>query len=86
MPDDTVASASLDTPGDEDPALVATAPKGHIIVGQFKLVIPIKGTGAKVPISVTASNRTELIKEKDVRASIGFTLDLDTIVGLLTSR
>jgi hypothetical protein len=33
----------------------------------------------KVPFSVTWSNRSELIKEKDVRAQVGITLDLDPL-------
>jgi len=53
--------------------------KGDIAVGQFGLRIPIKGLGIKFPISVSFANRTELIKEKTVRANFGFTFDLDTI-------
>ena len=52
---------------------------GDIAVGQFGLRIPIKGLGIKFPISVSFANRTELIKEKEVRANFGFTFDLDTI-------
>jgi hypothetical protein len=53
--------------------------KGDIAVGQFGLRIPIKGLGMKFPISFTFANRTELIREKEVRGNFGFTLDLDTI-------
>ncbi|HEX5732084.1 MAG TPA: hypothetical protein VF131_04535 [Blastocatellia bacterium] len=53
--------------------------KGNIGIGQIKLIIPIKGSGVKVPISITFANRTELIKEKEVRGNFGFTLDLDSI-------
>jgi hypothetical protein len=53
--------------------------KGNIGIGQIKLTIPIKGSGVKVPISLTFANRTELIKEKEVRGNFGFTLDLDSI-------
>ena len=55
------------------------APKGNLIVGQAKLTIPVKGSGIKIPLSVTVANRTELIKEKEVRANIGITFDLDAI-------
>ena len=48
-----------------------------------KLTIPVKDSGMKVPVSVTASNRTELIKEKDVRGSIGLTVDLDVFMSAL---
>ena len=53
--------------------------KGDIVFGQAKLTIPIKGLGAKIPISFTVSNRTELIKEKEVRGNFGLTFDLDSI-------
>ncbi len=53
--------------------------KGDIAVGQIGLRIPLKDLGIKFPISVSFANRTELIKEKTVRANFGFTFDLDTI-------
>jgi hypothetical protein len=46
--------------------------------------MPVKDSGIKVPISITASNRTELIKEKDVRGSVGLTLDLDTLMSFVS--
>lgn len=54
--------------------------KGDIAVGQFKLTIPINGTGIKLPISMTFANRTELIKESTVRGNFGFTFDLDRLL------
>jgi hypothetical protein len=54
--------------------------KGDIAVGQFGLNIPIKGLGMKFPISFTFANRTELIKEKEVRGNFGFTFNLDTLL------
>lgn len=56
-----------------------TAKKGNIGIGQFKFTIPVKGSGVKIPLSVTFSNRSELIKESRVRGNIGITFDLDTI-------
>ncbi len=63
------------------PGSNTTAPntKGDIAIGQFKLTIPIKGSGVKIPISLTIANRTDLIKESDVRGNVGITLDLDTL-------
>jgi hypothetical protein len=61
-----------------------TAAQGHIVFFQGKLTIPIKDSGMKVPISVTAANRTELIEEKDVRGSIGVTFDMDTLMSTLS--
>jgi hypothetical protein len=78
LPNDTVASTGMVTSPSS-----GVASQGHIGFFQAKLTIPIKDSGMKVPLSVTASNRTELIKEKDVRGSIGFTLDLDTLMSAL---
>ena len=57
--------------------------KGDIAVGQFGLNIPIKSLGIKFPVSVTFANRTELIKEKEVRGNIGFTFNWDTLFSRL---
>ena len=61
-----------------------TAPntKGDIGVGQVKLTIPVKNSGIRIPISFSFANRTELIKEKEVRGNFGFTFDLDTLFAL----
>jgi hypothetical protein len=63
------------------PGSNTTAPntKGDIAIGQFKLTIPVRGSGVKIPISLTIANRTDLIKESDVRGNVGITLDLDTL-------
>jgi hypothetical protein len=50
--------------------------KGHIVIFQSQVAIPV-GQTLKMPFSVTWSNRSELVKEKDVRGQIGMTLDLD---------
>jgi len=52
--------------------------KGHIGIVQGKLSVPINTT-LKIPVSITWANRTELIKEKDVRGQIGLTLDIDSL-------
>lgn len=54
--------------------------KGDIGVFQAKLVIPIKGTAFKIPISISFANRTELIGEREIRGNFGFTLDIDSIL------
>jgi hypothetical protein len=54
--------------------------KGDIAVGQLKLTIPIRGTAFKIPLSISFANRTELIKEKEVRGNFGVTFDLDSIL------
>ena len=62
--------------------LVNTVPvstKGNIGLAQAKLTIPTKSAGVSIPVSVTWANRTELIKEKEVRANFGLSFDLDKI-------
>jgi hypothetical protein len=54
--------------------------KGDIAIGQFGLNIPIPGLGMKFPVSFTIANRTELVKEKEVRGNFGFTFNWDTIL------
>ena len=58
---------------------VAQSRKGNINFGQAKLEFPTGSSGVRIPISMTFSNRTELIKEKDVRGHIGITFDLDKL-------
>lgn len=54
--------------------------KGDIAAFQAKLVIPIKGTAFKIPISISFANRTELLKEREIRGNFGFTFDIDSIL------
>jgi len=53
---------------------------GWIHAAQAKITIPVKGSGIKVPFSVSVANRSELLREKTVRAHIGFTVDMDVLV------
>ena len=87
LPNDTVAAApaGATTPTGKT-TIPATAPKGTIGLVQLKITVPVKGTAVKIPLSITASNRTELIKEKDVRASFGITYDLDSLLSGLINR
>lgn len=52
--------------------------KGNIGVVQGRLTLPINNT-IKIPISVTWSNRKELINESETRGQVGITLDLDSL-------
>jgi hypothetical protein len=52
---------------------------GWIHAVQAKVTIPMKGSGVKIPLSVSVANRTELLKEKNVRGHIGLTFDLDVL-------
>jgi hypothetical protein len=66
---------------EDEPILGSTLviPKGDIAAFQAKLTIPIRGTAFKIPLSLSYANRTELLKEKEVRGNFGFTFDLDSI-------
>jgi hypothetical protein len=52
---------------------------GHIGLFQAKLEFPVGKNGVRIPISFTASNRTELIKETEVRGQIGISFNLDSL-------
>jgi hypothetical protein len=58
--------------------------KGNIGLFQAKYTVSVKGTGIQIPFSFTYSNRTELVKESDVRGSIGVTFNLDSIISKAT--
>jgi hypothetical protein len=52
---------------------------GWIHVIQAKVTMPVKGSGVKIPLSISYANRTELLKEKEVRGHIGVTFDMDVL-------
>jgi len=54
---------------------------GNIGVFQTKLEFPTARNSIRIPLSFTYSNRTELIKESDVRGQIGLTFNLDGLFG-----
>ena len=62
------------------PSAAATllAPKGNMVVAQAKLTFSLKN-GASLPIGVTWSNRTELIKASEVRGHIGIDFDWSSL-------
>ena len=55
--------------------------RGHIGLFQAKLEFPTANNAMRIPISISASNRTELLKESDVRAQIGISFNLDAMFG-----
>jgi hypothetical protein len=64
----------------DENGLILPNTNGTTAIAQAKLIVPVsKGTGTKMPLSITYSNRTELIKEKEVRANVGITYDLDAL-------
>lgn len=57
----------------------AITERGHIGLFQFKLEFPAANNTIRIPLSLTYSNRTELIKESDVRGQIGISFNLDAL-------
>jgi hypothetical protein len=55
------------------------APKGNIVVAQAMVTFALK-SGTKMPVGVTWSNRTELIKANELRGHIGFNFDWSSIL------
>ncbi len=58
------------------------AEPGAIHLLQAKLSIPVKGSGIKIPLSLSYSNRTDLVREKTIRGHVGITFDLDVLSAL----
>lgn len=56
--------------------------KGDIAIGQVKLIVPLF-RGIKFPISATFANRTELVREREVRGNFGLTFDVDTLLTII---
>ena len=50
--------------------------------GQAKIILPVF-EGVELPLSITVANRTELVKETNVRGQIGFTLDTSLLLNAL---
>jgi hypothetical protein len=59
-------------------AATLLAPKGNMIVVQGKLTFALK-SGASVPVGITWSNRTELIKASEVRGHFGIDFDWSSL-------
>lgn len=58
---------------------VAIKNSGNIVLGQAKWSFPVGTSGVTFPISITVSNRTELIKERDIKGTIGVSYNLDSL-------
>jgi hypothetical protein len=57
--------------------------KGDIWLGQAKLSLTPPGSSIKVPLSLTYSNRTELVDKPTWRGQVGLAYDLDSLLGAL---
>jgi hypothetical protein len=62
-------------------ATVLLTPKGGIFIAQAKLTFRAAQGQAKIPVAITWSNRTELIKAPEIRGNIGIQFDWDTLFG-----
>jgi hypothetical protein len=62
------------------------ATTGNIWLVQGKLSLVPSDSSIKIPLSVTWSNRTELIDKPTWRGQIGISYDLDSIFGVLSGR
>jgi hypothetical protein len=54
--------------------------KGPIHLGQVKVTFKIKNSGVSIPLALTFSNRTDLIKATEVRGNFGLTFNLDNLL------
>jgi hypothetical protein len=76
-PGSLAPGTSISLPKD---AAVLLGSKGSMAIVQAKVTIKMKDTGVKIPIGISWSNRTELIKATDVRGHVGLTYDLDSLL------
>jgi hypothetical protein len=60
-------------------AATLLAPKGNIVVAQAMVTFPLK-SGTKLPLGVTWSNRTDLIKGNELRGHVGFNFDWSSLL------
>jgi len=60
-------------------ATVLLAPKGTIAVAHASITLHIPKSGIRIPIGISWSNRTELVKGSEVRGHIGFNIDTDSL-------
>jgi hypothetical protein len=60
-------------------AATLLAPKGNIVVAQAMATFALK-SGTKMPVGVTWSNRTDLIKGNELRGHVGFNFDWSSLL------
>jgi hypothetical protein len=53
--------------------------KGAIHLGQVKVTIKVRNSGISIPLALTFSSRTDLIKATEVRGNFGLTYNLDSL-------
>jgi len=60
-------------------AATLLAPKGNMVVAQAMVTFALK-SGTKLPLGVTWSNRTDLIKGNELRGHVGFNFDWSALL------
>jgi hypothetical protein len=71
---------SIPLPGNASQLLNTTGP---IHIGQGKITLSIKGTNISIPLALTFSNRTDLIKATRVGGNFGITYDFSSLFSTL---
>jgi hypothetical protein len=59
---------------------VSVTNTGTIVLGQVKWTFPAGTSGITFPVSFTASNRTDLIKETTAKGTVGISYNLDNLL------
>ena len=73
---DLAPGTSIALPGD---ASVLLNTKGAIHIAQLGVIFTVSGTGIKMPLTLSYSSRTELIKASTMRGHFGLSYDLDSL-------
>jgi hypothetical protein len=73
---DLAPGTSIPLPGNASELLNTTGP---IHVGQGKVTLSIKGTNISIPLALTFSNRTDLIKASKVGGNFGISYDFSSL-------
>jgi hypothetical protein len=60
-------------------AATPLAPKGNMVVAQAMATFGLK-SGFRIPVGITWSNRTDLIKGNEVRGHVGFNFDWSSLL------
>lgn len=71
---------AIPLPGNASELLNTTGP---IHIGQGKVTLSVKGTNVSIPLALTFSNRTDLIKATKVGGNFGITYDFNSLFAAL---
>jgi hypothetical protein len=85
----TVPSGAASIPNTNIPlppngAIILTDTKGSLYAVQAVVTVQVPGFGVRVPIGISWSNKTDLVRGNEVRAHIGFTFN--SVAALLSAK